>query len=386
MTAARRIAVVTGTRADYGIWRPVLTAMTAEPSLAPELLICGAHLLPQFAASLAEIEADGFPIAARLATLGQGDRPIDIAQAIGRTAEMLGAQFAMRQPDLLFVLGDRYEMLAAALAAGPFGIPIAHLHGGELSEGSLDDAMRHALTKLSHLHFVAAEPYRRRVLQLGEAAGRVHLVGAPGLDAIRTVVRLDRAALEARLGMALDRPPLVVTFHPPSLRVEAAVRETAALIHALESAPGPLVITHPGADAGYRVVVDAVDDLARRRADVRVVAHLGSAGYFGLLAQAAAMVGNSSSGIIEAASFGLPVVNIGDRQRGRLRAANVIDVAAEAPAISAGIARALDPKFRAGLAGLKNPYGDGHAAERIAQILRDTPFDATLRDKRFIDV
>jgi UDP-hydrolysing UDP-N-acetyl-D-glucosamine 2-epimerase len=387
----RTIAVVTGSRADYGIYRPVLRAIDEAPDLRLRVMACGMHLARSFGHTVDQIEADGFPIGDRVTTLMASDTPEGIAKStawgIAGFAQSFAAQISAGcPPDLLVVLGDRYEMFAAAAAALPFAIPIAHLHGGERTEGAIDEALRHAITKMSHLHFVATDEYCRRVIQMGEQPERVFTVGAPGLDAIGAERQLGRDELERRIGLRLDRAPLLVTFHPVTLQYGETLDQVDELLAALEPVEQPIVFTHPNADTSAFSVVEAVRSFANRHANACLVADLGTEAYASLMGIAAAMVGNSSSGIIEAASFQLPVVNVGDRQRGRLRGANVIDAAPRRDAITEAMGRALSPAFRASLGDLVNPYGDGHAAPRIVEILRRTPLDRTLIEKRFYDL
>lgn len=380
----RTVGVVTGTRADYGIYRPVLRQME-RTGLSFELYVCGMHLAREFGHSVDAIERDGFPIAERIETLLAGDTPEAIATSIGLGAIGFARMFARRRPDILMLLGDRTEMLSAGTAALPFVIPIAHLHGGELTEGVIDDAIRHALSKMSHIHFVSAEAYRDRLVRMGENPERVHVTGAPGLDNVHAARRLDDAALAAAIGLPLAPAPLLVTFHPETLDYRNTAAHVAELLSALDGANLPAVFTYPNADAQGRTIAGAIEQFAATRPHCRVVRNLGTDAYLSLMARAAAMVGNSSSGIIEAASFRLPVVNIGDRQRGRLRPANVIDVTPERAPIEAAIRRAVDPAFRAALNGLKNPYGDGRAAERIVEVLRTAELGPSLIEKRFYD-
>ena len=276
-------------------------------------------------------------------------------------------------------------MLAAAVAALPLTIPVAHLHGGEVTEGAIDEQARHAITKLAHLHFPAAEPYAGRILQMGEESWRVHCCGAPGLDRLARLASVPREELARRVGLPLLRPTLLVTFHPVTLEPEETGRQVGELAAALEAVNGTVIITYPGADVGHREVISRLEALAASRPETRMAIGLGEDGYCSLLREADVMIGNSSSGLIEAPSFGLPVVNVGSRQRGRLRAANVIDVEPARNEIVAGVRRALDPAFRASLAGLVNPYGDGHAAPRIAKVLAGVELGPRLLRKQFVD-
>ena len=382
----RTVGVVTVGRSDYGIYQPVLRAMQEHPALEPHLLVSGMHLSPEFGLTVREIEADGFPIRDRVEMLLSSDSPEGIAKAIGLGTIGFAQVYGRWRPDLLLVLGDRFEMYAAALAALPFKIPVAHLHGGELTEGATDDALRHSITKLSHLHFVSTEEYARRVRQMGEEPWRVVVSGAPGLDGIEGFTGLSREELESRFGLDVAQPPLLVTYHPASLEYEQTACQVKELLTALERSRLPVVFTAPNADVSGRTVATMIREFVASHPQARFVANLGRRGYFGLMRHAAARVGNSSSGIIEAASFRLSVVNVGTRQQGRVQGANVIDVGYESVAIGAAIARAVSPEFRRTLADLRNPYGDGRAGERIAAALAQVPLDASLVIKRFCDL
>lgn len=382
----RTIAVVTVGRSDYGIYRPILARLRASDEVNLQVVATGMHFPARFGETIKEIDSDGQPVGARVDHLLASDSAESVAMSMGLGTLGCAQAYARLRPDLLVVLGDRAEMHAAAVAAVPFGIPIAHIHGGEITEGAIDDALRHAITKLSHLHFVSTEAYAARVRQMGEESWRVVVSGAPSLDNLRLVPVQDRASLATRLGVSLDKDPLVVTFHPETLEAGEEDRQVQALLQALDGIERPLVFTMPNADVGGQHIAARLQAFVARTPSARLVANLGTAGYFGLMSIAAAMVGNSSSGLIEAPSFELPVVNIGGRQRGRVRAANVIDVDADAAAIRAGVARALAPAFRASLRDLVNPYGDGTASARIVDRLVAQPLDRRLLMKRFVDV
>ena len=343
------------------------------------------QLSPEFGLTVQAVEKDGFPIAERVEMLSVSDAPDAIAESIGRGVIGYARALARLGPDLLVVLGDRFDMYPAAVAALPLAIPVAHIHGGELTEGAMDDALRHSMTKLSHLHFVASPEYATRVRQLGEEEWRITVSGSPGLDNLSSTPLLDREEMAAQFGLRLDRPFLLVTFHPVTLEFDQTDRYACELMAALGAAGLPVVFTQPNADTHWRSICARIDEFRRDHQAAEVVDTLGTQGYFSLMALAAAMVGNSSSGLIEAPSFELPVVNVGTRQGGRLRAANVIDVGYQRHEISEGLSRALDPVFRQSLAGLANPYGDGHAAERIVARLTSVPLGARLLTKRFRD-
>jgi GDP/UDP-N,N'-diacetylbacillosamine 2-epimerase (hydrolysing) len=387
MTAARRrIGVVTVARSDYGHLRPVLEEIHRAADLELVLFVAGMHLDPTFGSTAGEIEADGFAIGERIPMLEGGDSAEAIAASTGRGVEGFARAFAHRRPDLLVVLGDRFEMLAAAVAALPFALPVAHIHGGEVSEGAMDNQIRHAITKLAHLHFASAEPHARRIAQMGEEAWRIHAVGGPGIDRIVTMEPLSREALAGELDIPTAGPWLLVTFHPVTLEYGDTATHVDELLAALEKTDGTLIVTYPNADTSGRLIIGRLEEFAARHPDrCRLVRNLGERRYLSVLWHADVMVGNSSSGLIEAPSFGLPAVNIGARQHGRLRGANVIDVGAARDEILRGIETAQTPAFRTRAREGGNPYGDGHAAPRIVEVLRSVQLDARLVQKRFAD-
>src|SRR6266446_1626792 len=383
-TAPRRVGVVTVSRSDYGHLRPVIDGIRRAPNLELVLFVGGMHLAPEFGNTVREIEADGIPIAERIEMLEKGDTPEAVAISTGRGVEGFARAFARRRPDLVVVLGDRFEMLAAAVAALPFALPVAHIHGGEVSEGAMDNQIRHAITKLAHLHFASAEPHARRIAAMGEEPWRIHTVGAPGLDRLATTEPLSRAALARELGLPEAGPWLLVTFHPVTLEYRDTAAHIDELLAAIEKTDGFIVITYPNADTSGRVIIDRIEEFAGRHPRrCRLAKSLGERLYLSLLRHADLMIGNSSSGLIEAPTFGLPVVNVGSRQRGRLRGANVIDVEPSREDILRGIETAQALPFRARVRAAANPYGDGHAAPRIVDVLRSVPVDARLVQKRF---
>lgn len=382
----RTVGVVTMGRADYGIYRAVLRRISAHSSLRLWLYVGGTHLEKGQGLTVREVEADGYKIQARIPMGLSDDSPRGIACAIAKGISGFSKAFERSRPDLLLVLGDRYDMFTAPVAALPFRLPVAHLHGGEVTEGAIDDSLRHAITKLSHLHFVATEVYRQRVLQLGEESWRVLLSGGPALDEIRVLPRLSKSRLESTFSLDLSEPPLLVTFHPVTLEYEQASWQIKELLAALEEIGRPCVFTLPNADTGNRVVAGHIRNFIRRNARSRLVESFGAEAYYSIMEEAAAMVGNSSSGITEASSFKLPVVNIGTRQNGRIRTANVVDVANGRESILSGLRQVLDPTFCRRLRYLRNPYGDGHAAERIVRRLAEVDLDDRLLRKRFAEI
>ena len=373
-------------RSDYGIYLPILRAVAAAPDLDLHLIVSGTHLSPEFGTTVREIEADGFTVGARVEMLVSSDSPAGIAKSIGLGVIGFAQAYVQCRPDIVVVLGDRFEMHAAVLAALPFCLPVAHIHGGELTQGAMDDALRHSMTKLSHLHFVSTDEYARRVAQLGEEPWRILVTGAPALDNLRTVSLMSPTELHARFGVTMVPPPVLVTFHPVTLEHDQVEWQVGQLLLALDEAGLPVLFTQPNADPGGRCISELIDHYVQAHPSSARVDNLGTRGYFSVMALAAAMVGNSSSGLIEAPSFGLPVVNIGNRQLGRARGGNVIDVGYTQAEVLDGIRRATQPAFRDALRDRPNPYGDGRASGMIVERLRTVALDSTLRIKRFQDL
>lgn len=381
----RTIGVVTVGRSDFGIYLPVLRAIAADPQLKLHLIVSGAHLSPEFGWTVRDITAHGFEIGEQVDMLLSSDTPAAIAKSMGMGMIGFAQAYARTRPDILLVLGDRFEMHAAAAAAVPFKIPLAHLHGGEVTEGAIDDAFRHAITKYSHLHFVSTAGHARRVIQLGEDPRRVIVSGAPSLDNLRSIRYLTQAELEERCGMKFERPPLVVTYHPVTLQHEQTDWQVQQLLDALAVQPHPIIFTKPNADTNGRVIIERIEQFVKKHPRARLVDNLGTEAFFSLMRIAVAMVGNSSSGIIEAASFELPVLNIGLRQAGRERSQNVVDVGNLRDEIDGGLAQVLDPGFRRSLIGMTNVFGSGNAAEIIVEHLKRVRLDDGFVMKRFHD-
>ena len=386
-----RVAVVTTSRADYGLLFWLLRAVDADPDLDLLLYVSGSHLSPEFGLTVERIEADGFRIARRIEILLASDTPTACSKAMGLALIGVGDALAEDRPDVLVLLGDRFEVVSVALAAVVHRVPVAHLHGGETSEGALDEYYRHAITKLASLHFPATEAYARRILQMGEDPARTYAVGAPGLDHLHRTPLLDRAALAHALGMTLELPTALVTFHPATTEPGRAGEQVAALLAALQAeAPLQALFTAANPDAEGRAINERIAALcAAEPARFRFIDNLGTQRYLSCLRHLDLLVGNSSSGLTEAPSFGLPVVNVGTRQRGRVAARNVLHVANDVESIRRGIRKARSSEFRAGLEGLENPYdryGDGRVSERIVAELK--AFTRTRWDgaKRFVDL
>lgn len=387
MSNKRKICVVTGTRAEYGLLYWLLRKLQDADDFQLQIISTGTHLSPEFGMTGLEIAADGFVVDAKVEMLLSSDTATGTAKSIGVGVIGFADALSRLRPDLLVVLGDRFELLAAVQAALPARIPIAHIHGGELSEGAMDEAIRHAITKMSHLHFVAAEPYRRRVLQLGEDPRRVFNVGAPGLDHLALAELPDRLTWQEESGFTLDDINFLVTYHPPTLG-QTPTSGLAALLTALERFAGArLIFTKANADAGGRGINKMLAEFVSGRSDKAVLFdNLGSRLYLGLLQHVDLVIGNSSSGLIEAPFFGVPTINIGNRQDGRLKAASVFDSPEDAEAITTTMRKALDSKYARGR-GIKaeSPYGKGNSCEQMVDILRNTNFD-NLIHKRFFDL
>jgi UDP-N-acetylglucosamine 2-epimerase (non-hydrolysing)/GDP/UDP-N,N'-diacetylbacillosamine 2-epimerase (hydrolysing) len=381
----RKIAVVTTSRADYSHLYWVLRDLAAHPQVDLKVIALGPHLSPEFGLTVREIEKDEVPIAARVECLLSSDTDIGMAKTIGVAtlglADLLGAM----RPDLLLLIADRYEMLAPASAALALRIPVAHIEGGEISEGAIDNAVRNALTMMAHIHFTSTHKARARVIAMGEEEWRVHRAGAPSLDHLRRSRLPDRDELQERLQLGLVRPTLLVAYHPVTLLRETT-QEADALFAALEKAPGQILFCWPNTDAGSRALITRAEAFLARRGAGRMFVNLDAVTYWGLLRQVDLLLGNSSSGIMETASFALPTVNIGLRQQGRERAKNVLDAPADADALLQAVATAKSEGFRQSLVGMTNPYGDGHAAERIVQVLTSTPLSQSLLFKRARDL
>jgi UDP-hydrolysing UDP-N-acetyl-D-glucosamine 2-epimerase len=380
----RRIAVVTVGRSDYGIYYPLLRAIQNDPDCELCLIVGGSHLSPFYGNTVSEIERDGFDIRARVPMLLSGDSPESVSMSIGIGIVNFASAYDAVRPEILVLLGDRFEMLAAAVSALPLRIPVGHIHGGELTEGAMDDAIRHSITKLSHLHFAAAPEYASRIEQMGEEPDRVFVSGSPVVDSIFSEDPLSEAELEESLGLPV-RDALLVTYHPVTLEHERTGERVLALLDVISRFENRVIFTYPNADTNNAVIVDQLRKYVSCHPRAYLFVNLGRKKYHSLQRYVAAMVGNSSSGIIEAASFRLPVVNIGDRQKGRLRTPNIIDVPESAAAIESGIRKALSTSFKASLSGMESPYGTGDASRKILQVLKTVALDSKLLRKRFCD-
>ncbi len=377
----RKIAVVTTSRADYGHLYWTLKELQNRSEIDLKLVALGAHFSPAFGQTFTEIEADGFTIDESVECLIGSDSDVGMAKTIGVATLGLADVFGKMRPDVLLLIADRYEMLAPASVALALRIPIAHIEGGDVSEGAIDDAVRNALTKMSHLHFTTNENSRLRILAMGEEPGRVHLVGSPSLDNLRRRELFSQAELEADLNLKFDQPTIVVAYHPVTLARDT-IAEAEQVFAALEALAPQIVFCYTNADAGSHRLIERAKIFCQNRPNAHLFVNLNHLKYWSLLKYSNLLLGNSSSGIMETASLSLPTVNVGMRQQGRMRPANVLDAAPETAAITAAVEKGLSADFRESLKGMTNPYGDGHASERIAEVLCDVTLGDDLLIKR----
>jgi GDP/UDP-N,N'-diacetylbacillosamine 2-epimerase (hydrolysing) len=381
----RKICIITGTRAEYGLLRWVMQGIKDDPELTLQVIVTGMHLSPEFGLTYHAIEQEGFHIDRKVEMLTSSDTPVGIAKSMG--LGLIGFADALNElhPDLIVVLGDRFEIFSAVAAALVARIPVAHLHGGEATEGLIDEAIRHSITKMSHLHFVAAEEYRQRVIQLGEQPERVFLVGGLGIDNIKRLQLLDRAELETSLDFKLGEKSLLITFHPVTLETTTASGQMAELLAALaELKDTQLIFTLPNADTDGRALIKMVEQFVSKHPNARAYTSLGQLRYLSCISYVDGVVGNSSSSLAEVPSFRKGTINIGDRQRGRLQAASVINCEPTRQSITAALEKLFDTNFQAGLSQVRNPYGEGGASEKITAVIKSFVLDDVLK-KRFYD-
>jgi UDP-hydrolysing UDP-N-acetyl-D-glucosamine 2-epimerase len=376
----RKIAAVTTSRADFTALYWPLHDLSSHPDVDLKIIALGPHLSPEFGLTVQEIEKAGLRVDARIECLLSSDTDVGMAKTIGLATLSVADCLGEMRPDLLLVIADRYEMLAPASVALALRIPVAHIEGGEISEGAIDDAVRNALTKMSHVHFTSTELARSRVIAMGEEEWRVHRTGAPSLDHLRRALLLSREQLEARLAIDLGRPTAIVTYHPATIARDTT-READALFEALQALPEQLLFCYPNADAGGRALIGQVELFLRDHGG-KVFVNLEPVVYWSLLPQVEFLLGNSSSGIIEAASFALPAVNVGIRQQGREHGRNVLNAEPDARSILDCIQIARSEEFRQSLMGMANPYGDGCASQSIVAALTSVPLGEELLMKR----
>ena len=383
----RRICVITGTRAEYGLLYWLIREIEGDAELDLQIVATGMHLSPEFGLTVKEIEKDGFTVDKKIETLLSSDTPTGVCKAMGLTQISLSEAFEELNPDLVILIGDRFETFSAASVACIFGLPIAHLHGGELTRGAVDDAFRHAISKMSHLHFTSTEAYRHRVIQLGENPTRVFNVGAIGIDGIRKMTFLPKTALESALRFSLEKPYLLATFHPVTLERNTTRYQVENLLAAVDEFPNLNVIfTKSNADTEGRITNQLIDSYVDRKQERAIsFASLGQLKYLSTMKYAEAVIGNSSSGIIEAPSLGIPTVNIGNRQEGRLQCPSVINCQAVRDNIVQAIKRALSAEFERTIENMENPYEKGNTANEIKEILKNYNLEEIIK-KTFYDI
>lgn len=382
----KEIAVITATRAEYGLLKPVILALQASPAFRVSVLVTGTHLSETFGYTVREIEQDQIPIAARIPILSASDSPRGVSQTMSNALLGFSAYFEAHRPDAVMVLGDRYEILAVCCAAMNARIPILHLHGGETTQGAIDEAIRHSITKMSFLHFTSNAQHRKRVIQLGEQPDRVFDVGAPGVENALHLPLLTKEELAQSIGFPLKRSYAIVTFHPVTLENASPEQQLSELFAAMDTFDLDYIITKSNADAGGQAINRAIDTYAKMRSNVAAFDSLGLVRYLSAVKYSAAVIGNSSSGIIEAPSFGVPTVNIGDRQKGRMQAQSIIQCKPEKADICRAMTLALSKPFRETAAHVRNPYGDGNTSQKIVSILeREFSKEIDLK-KTFYDI
>jgi UDP-hydrolysing UDP-N-acetyl-D-glucosamine 2-epimerase len=387
MSEKRKICVVTGTRADYGLLYWLIHEIDSDPQLKLQLIVTGSHLSPEHNLTYQIIERDGFKIDEKVDIQLGDDSPAGISRSIGLAISGIGVALENLRPDVLVVLGDRYEILAATTAALVARIPVGHIHGGESTEGLIDEAIRHSITKMSHLHFVVAETYRERVIQLGEDPEKIFNYGAPGLDNLTRLSLPGPLELEERLSLDLTHPVFLVTYHPVTLSMDDPSLAMGHIFSALDKFPeAKIIFTGVNADTRNKPITDKIEEfVAANQERSRYVVSLGQKFYLSALKHSTLVLGNSSSGIIEAPSFKTPTINLGDRQRGRLRANSVIDCAEDSLSIVKAIRQAMSEDFRKELARTVSPFGQGNSSSKIKNKLKTANLDGILM-KRFYTV
>ncbi len=384
----RKIAVVTGTRAEYGLLYWIIKGIHEDSDLELQLIVTGMHLSPEFGMTVREIEKDRFPIVERVEMTLSSDTEIAIATSMGFGMIGFAKAYERLKPDIVLVLGDRFEVSSAVTATVPFRIPVAHIHGGESTEGAMDELFRHAITKMSHIHFPSTTKYADRIIQMGEQPELVFCFGAPGLDNVHRLKLLNRQELSLTLDLPINKSWGVVTYHPVTHESGNGTMQIEDLLNTLRKFSEIYwIFTLPNADTGGRRIIEEIENYTQNDPERSMLfSSLGQLKYLSLLKHASLMVGNSSSGIIEAPSFELPVVNIGNRQKGRIRAVNVIDVPiCEKNEIETAINEAMSIGFRDSLKGLRNPYGDGNTSDKIVNILSTVSL-SDMPEKQFCEL
>ncbi|MGF7400330.1 UDP-N-acetylglucosamine 2-epimerase [Thermoanaerobacterium thermosaccharolyticum] len=368
----KKISILTATRAEYGLLKPIIKKLKEVPDFDVRIVVTGAHLSPEFGLTYKEIEQDGIDIDEKIEILLSADTPSAISKSMGLAMISFADYFSKLNPDLLVVLGDRYETLAVCCAAMNQRIPIAHLYGGETTEGAIDESIRHAITKLSYLHFTSTDEYRKRVIQLGENPERVFCVGAIGIENILNEQLMSKSELEKAINYKLDKPYAIVTFHPATLDESTSANQFEALLDACKKHKDmKFIFTKANADVDGRIINKKIDEFVAESDNAISFESLGTKRYLSAVKYSSMVIGNSSSGLIEAPSFGIPTINIGDRQKGRLQATSVINCEPITEEIDKAINLALTEEFKNKSRNTINPYGDGNTSMKIVEVLKD---------------
>lgn len=367
----KKVCIVTGTRAEYGLLKPVIDKVNHSGTMELQLVVTGMHLSPEFGLTYREIEEDGYPITAKIEMLLSSDTSVGVTKSMGLALIGFADYYEAYQPDIVIILGDRYEALMAASAAMVARVPIAHIHGGELTEGAIDDAIRHSITKMSHLHFTSTNEYRNRVIQMGEQPQNVYNVGALGVENIKTVNLLSKEELEKVIDYQFVSPTIMVTYHPVTLEKMTSEEQFRSILAVLDKHQELSVIfTKANSDTDGRIINCMIDDYVKRNKDrCREYVSLGQLKYLSTLQFCVAVMGNSSSGIIEVPSFAIPTINIGDRQKNRVYAESVINCGNSIPEIEDALSHALTLKFKDRISNIKNPYEGEHTSDKIVEVI-----------------
>lgn len=382
----KKVCVVTGTRAEYGLLYPVLKKINNDSELSLQLVVTGTHLSPEFGYTISEIEKDGFNISSKIEILLSSDTSVGVCKSMGLANISFSETFDRLKPDIVILLGDRFETFCAASVATVCNIPIAHLHGGETTEGAFDEAFRHSITKMSYLHFTSTEAYRKRVIQLGEDPKRVFNVGALGVENIKRIKLLDKESLEKKLDFNLNDKLFLITFHPTTLEKNTSKNQFSEILKALDNFNAKLIFTKANSDKDGRIINYMIDEYVKNRNNAIAFKSMGILNYLSAMKYSSLVIGNSSSGIIEAPSFKIPTINIGDRQRGRIQAESVINSKPLYHDIRLAIERGISKEFNNYIKDMTNPYGNGNTSQKVIDIIKRTLEDKIKIKKTFYDI
>lgn len=382
----KKICIITGTRAEYGLFKNLINKIRFSKKLKYQIIVTGMHLSPEFGDTYKDILSDGYKINSEVEMLLSSDTPSSIAKSIGLGVIGFSDAFKNLKPDLILIIGDRYEVFSATIAAMTARIPIAHIHGGEVTQGLIDEPIRHSITKMSHLHFVATKEYQKRVIQLGESPENVFLVGGLGVDVIKSTNLMSKKSIQKELALDLYKKNILITFHPVTLESNTASLHFQEILKSLQKLKDTnLIFTLPNADTEAKEIIKDLNNFSANKKNVKIFKSLGQLKYWSLIKLVDVVIGNSSSGLLEVPSFKKPTINIGDRQEGRIKAKSVIDCAPISKEISNSIEIAYSNEFRLKLKNLVNPYGSGGASDKIIKVLEKNNLNNIIK-KNFFDV